>query len=172
MKAIRIFNCDLETLVDDADFADLSRFRWNVYAKGGYEYPVTQMDGKRVYMHRYLCGIHGLVVDHINGNTLDNRRENLRAATAAQNAQNQHATPRSNTGRNGICKTPSGHFVARVGRNNSRTYLGHFKSAEEAQMAVDAFIATDADPLTRIAQLERENATLRSRLADQLRRAA
>lgn len=149
--------------VDNDDLDWLCGYRWRLHSNGqGFEYAVAQVDGKRVYMHRLLAGVDGLHVDHINGNTLDNRRENLRAVTPAENAANKHCRRASKTGVNGV-SLQSGRYVARVGKNNQRIYLGSFGSAREAEAAITAYLdATSATEgtvpalLKTIQRLERE----------------
>ena len=93
MKKIRLTK-GYEALVDDQDFPELNSFRWqammgggrNIYAKrrGKKGEPIT------VLMHRYLFGSPlERDVDHINHDTLDNRRENLRVITHAENLSNR-----------------------------------------------------------------------------------
>ncbi len=70
-------------LIDDADFMELSRYPWYCteqrYASTG-KYP------NNILMHRLVMNCpEGYVVDHINGNTLDNRKCNLQIITHAQN---------------------------------------------------------------------------------------
>src|ERR1035437_2353458 len=86
-------------LVDDSDFEELTKYRW--YArrnKNGAFYaarscPVPR--GRKLYMHRaLLLGVPE--VDHVNRNTLDNQRHNLRPATHSQNLHNIER-PRDNT---------------------------------------------------------------------------
>lgn len=69
-------------IVDDADYEYLSQWKWH-YNSG---YAERKENGKHIRMHRQLCS--GDIIDHIKGNTLDNRRENLRPATKSQNAMN------------------------------------------------------------------------------------
>lgn len=80
-----------------------------------------------------------LVVDHINHNTLDNRRSNLRAITHTQNQQNRKGKNRINeTSRYiGVHKVRGGNtWVAHVTENKRRYYLGSYDTEKEAHEAV------------------------------------
>lgn len=92
----------MNTVVSDGDYEELSKYKWlaayknkagkpyfyaarNIYPNGR-EKPIM------VYMHREIAkGSNGktTAIDHINGLTLDNRRDNLRIATRAQNLANK-----------------------------------------------------------------------------------
>jgi hypothetical protein len=78
----------------------------------------------------------GFLCDHRNGNGLDNRGENLRIATQAQNQMNK--TVRSKTGFKGVWAVPGGKFAAKIHANDTYKYLGRFLTAEEAARAYDA----------------------------------
>jgi hypothetical protein len=93
----------LVAMVDDEDFDLVSRFKWHALRRGRVVHATrtVKRDGRKwtVYMHRWLLAAPaGLEVDHRNGNGLDNRRENLRIATHAQNAIN-HARTHQKTSR-------------------------------------------------------------------------
>lgn len=165
MRTIKVANRDdLEVLVDEADFEMLSAYRWLVYpTRTGYEYAVAQVNGKRNHMHRLLCGVPGRFVDHINGNTLDNRRENLRPVSPQENARNHHSAPQSNTGIKNVRRQRSS-YVAKI----NGQYLGSFKTTQEAAAAVAAYKKSSGDLhqlLKLIAHLEIENAELREQVA-------
>jgi hypothetical protein len=103
------------------------------------KYQVTSIDRKTYKCHRlawlYMTGkFPDGQIDHINGNRSDNRFENLRDVTQKQNIQNQRKAQMNNksTGVLGVFKNGSG-FMARIGNNNTKTYLGTFKTIEEAQ---------------------------------------
>jgi hypothetical protein len=87
-------------LVDDADYPELSKFRWYACKYGNTYYAQRaspRANGKqhKILMHAVILGTpKGMQTDHINGNGLDNRRENLRVVTCRGNQQNQH-TPKS-----------------------------------------------------------------------------
>lgn len=82
-----------EILVDQADYDRLNQYRWfPAGTNNGYAGRSVTRNGKsRVcYLHRELLApAPGLVVDHANGDTLDNRRSNLRICTKAQNSANR-----------------------------------------------------------------------------------
>jgi hypothetical protein len=73
--------------VSPADFPALSRYNW--YYKDGYA--ITTMYDKEVRMHRFILNEtrEDYVVDHIDGDRLNNTRENLRSFTLKQNANNR-----------------------------------------------------------------------------------
>lgn len=90
------------TVVDDEDYAELSRYRWSLHNRG-YACRWSPAANRQVLMHRTLMRPPpGLVVDHINGNKLDNRRENLRVVTQAQNARNAKVRADSSSGVPGV----------------------------------------------------------------------
>ncbi len=84
--------------VDDASHDELSRFRWYLLiTRSGmrYAYRVERLpDGRKlsVSMHRQIMGLvrgDGKIVDHINRDSLDNRRGNLRLCTYSENNKNR-----------------------------------------------------------------------------------
>ena len=87
--------CGAFALVDDDDLDLVLRHRWRIqwrYASGKRVRPqsvVSGSGGDSVLLHRLLMGVEGMVVDHINGDPLDNRRANLRNCSSAENALNR-----------------------------------------------------------------------------------
>lgn len=81
-------------LVDDEDYERLSRYKWHIRMHRNTFYARRRQrlaDGKKrdYFMHSFIIDApHGLVIDHRDGNGLNNCRENLRLATFAQNGQN------------------------------------------------------------------------------------
>jgi len=90
-------------------------------------------------LHRIVLGMGrgGLQVDHINGNRMDNRRCNLRKATAAQNGWNRTAQKNSSTGLKGISPY-KGRWRAEIVANGVRKVIGSFPTPQEAKDAYDA----------------------------------
>ena len=100
--------------------------------------------GYRHYLaHRIIWQIHygiipeGLFVDHINRNRSDNRIDNLRVCTFAQNKMNTDKGGRGKSGYKGVFPLPNGKFQAQIGVNGKSKYLGTFSSAKEAAVAYD-----------------------------------
>jgi hypothetical protein len=101
----------------------------------------TKLKGKQItkLLHRTILNApNGLVVDHINGDTLDNRSSNLRVVTQSANIFNrQGATCISKTGIRGVSKTKSGSFAGdvKIGKERFRKV---FKTIEEATAFVES----------------------------------
>ncbi len=76
----------------------------------------------------------GEVVDHINGDKLDNRRANLRNCLRVQNTWNQGISRNNTSGYKGVQRSGR-RWVARIGIGNTRVHLGVFDSARDAATA-------------------------------------
>jgi hypothetical protein len=123
------------TVVDRSDFETLSKLKWHLSSDG-------TKAGKGRYAKSKSNGLlHRMVLDlgvddpregdHLNGDTLDNRRINLRVATRLQNAQNvgQRGT---NPYGHGVRKSPGGRFIAYGNLDYKQTYLGTYDTHDEA----------------------------------------
>lgn len=83
-------------VVSNCDYRKLSKRKWQIYRSGGKgrklgePYAGTMINKKKVYLHRLIMGSPvGYVVDHINNQTLDCRRENLRVVSFKENMANR-----------------------------------------------------------------------------------
>lgn len=125
-------------LLDAADVSVARRHGWyrdvSGYAKATYR---ENGRARRIYLHRLLCPTcpEQPHVDHVNGDIADNRRQNLRPCTHAQNIRNAKVNSRSSTGVKGVGRIPSGKYTATV----ARVYLGSFATIEAADAAARAF---------------------------------
>jgi HNH endonuclease len=128
-------------LVDAADYKWLSRYKWFVSkGHGGKYYAMSHCGGRPqpIAMHRLIMKPpRGLVVDHIDGNGLNNRRCNLRVCTQAQNLRNRAG--RIATSRfKGVSYDRRRHKWAACISQDSRTiHIGHFDDEIEAAFAYD-----------------------------------
>jgi hypothetical protein len=101
----------------------------------GAKYARTSINRKEYRVHHLIVGFppKGMHVDHINGNTLDNRRSNLRIVKASVNMQNKKQL--NNELPRWVARTSSGKFSANV-----RMSLGSFDTPEEAHKIAYAFM--------------------------------
>lgn len=125
------------TRIDGADYSLVSGFSW-VLSKDGY---ATCFDRAARYltMHRVIFGKReGMMIDHIDGNKLDNRRSNLRFATPAQNQFNRGVGKKNTSGFKGVSfHKASGKWVANIRYGGKKNYLGQFDTNELAAAAYD-----------------------------------
>ena len=95
-----------EAIVDDDDYEMLMEHKWHAHKQLNNKFYVERKspidsNGKRkiIRMHRVITNApKGMQVDHINGNTLDNRKENLRICTNQQNGMNRERTKNNKSG--------------------------------------------------------------------------
>lgn len=123
-------------MVDECDASRVLARNWYSIKSRGTQYART---GKNEGMHRLILGVSdgSKVVDHINGNGLDNRRANLRIVDVPSNVANRQKSRAGN-------KCPGvyrrdGKWFARVTVNYKQHRLGFFPSETEAIAAVNAF---------------------------------
>jgi hypothetical protein len=130
----------LAAKVSPIDYDHLVKWKWyaNRGGRGGLRWHAKRGMGKLyMSMHRQILGAaSGVEVDHINGDPLDNRRENLRVANRSQNMAN--IPPRSKTGFKGVHRTKSGRFQVCIRHNWKLLHLGTFDCPSAAARAYDA----------------------------------
>lgn len=86
---------DFDCLIDIEDIEKIKNFYWNIrYDKrhpNCLPYVESHPMGKRLHLHRFIMNCpNDMVIDHINGNNLDNRKNNLRICTQSINCLNNH----------------------------------------------------------------------------------
>jgi hypothetical protein len=127
-------------LVDDRDYESLSQWKWSLFK--GYPARCRKRLGvnRFVSMHREIVDPpKGVEVDHINGNKLDNRRENLRLSTRSQNQINQGLTRKNTSGYKGVTfHRVLNKWQSQIGIDGKTLYLGLYATPEEAARAYDA----------------------------------
>ena len=131
-----------ETIIDKEDVPLLADKKCRVIIQkrtnyAMYSYKDESGKHRSVGVHRFLMNVGtNLVVDHINGNGLDNRRCNLRIATRSQNYHNSGKRIHNTSGYKGVYwDSKRCVWCAAITKDNKRKYLGHFNSAEEAHEA-------------------------------------
>ena len=127
--------------VDTEDFERISKWKWHAYweplTRSFYAEAWDYRNGKtRIKMHREIMGCvrgDGKQVDHENGDTLDNRRSNLRFVNHAQNQMNRKLQSNSSSGHRGVsfCKQ-TGKWKVRVEVGDRVIWKGRFADKNEA----------------------------------------
>lgn len=138
----------LETVIDTADLAKVREFKgswyasWNSHTNSFYVLGNLTVGFKKqisVRLHRFLMNApYDCVVDHINGNPLDNRRTNLRVCSNDENMRNRRKLSRCRSRHKGVtfddskvaCK-----WRARISVDGKRICIGYFATEEEAAIA-------------------------------------
>lgn len=129
-----------QTSILDAECVDLlERWTWVARFGGDYSKPYVarQTSGSIIKLHRVIMSAApGQIVDHINGDTLDNRKNNLRFATPAGNSQNRGPSKNNKSGYKGVSRFRD-KWQASI-RSGPKSYnLGHYADPVEAAVAYD-----------------------------------
>lgn len=111
---------------------DNHRGRWGIY--------VSATD-RKTRLHRLIMDLTDptLQIDHINGDTLDNRRENLRIVTPAENAKNVRKRINNTSGYTGVWFNKNKNlWTAEIQLNNRKIHIGNYDEKYEANIAYRA----------------------------------
>lgn len=130
-------------IIDENDFEILSSYSWQISSKGYAKTRINSSNGEAnyQYMHRLILGIKDskIWVDHINGNRLDNRKENLRICSTYENAWNSKKSVNKTSIYKGVIAYTSRHgrksWRARITYCGNQISLGLFNSEIEAAIA-------------------------------------
>ena len=124
--------------VDLDKVGELKQFKIYIRKQGGDTwYAAISINGKKILLHRYLMGVHEeeysikKVVDHINGDKLDNRIQNLRVCEHKDNMKNI----RKGSKVIGVSQLKNGKWSARIMHNDKGMHLGYFDTEQEAIIA-------------------------------------
>lgn len=131
-------------VVDPEDFERISAMKWHAVRANKKCYAKRD----RTYMHHEIMGFpeKGFVIDHINGNGLDNRKSNLRFATFSQNASNSVSNRRYRC----VFSAPRNTFVVRIAHDSQQHYGGVFKNISQAACAANALLSKLHGPHARL----------------------
>ena len=131
MRKIKLGKKEVYAIVDDCDFERISAFKW-WYTKGKNKYYAIRDRNKLITMANEVMMITG-EIDHIDGNSLNNQRVNLRKCSHSDNMKNR------------TCRSKSGYYGVRKHRNKWVTnfngkYIGLFNSPENAAKAYNEMV--------------------------------
>jgi hypothetical protein len=128
-------------IVDDEDYVELNKYNWytnksinTCYARRKVK---KELNKTTILMHRQIMNPpDNMLIDHINGNGLDNRKENLRICTRSQNNFNIIIPKHNTSGIKGVSFDKSKNkYIANIRVNNTTRHLGAFANKLEAKDA-------------------------------------
>ena len=160
-------------LVDAEDFERVSQYTWSNtggYAKSNMRLP----SGNKERMHRFILGITdaAIEVDHINHDTLDNRRSNLRQATRQQNTMHRRKYDGKSTPYKGVSLNQRlGKYLVFITVNGVQHYLGCHEDLVTAARCYDAHAIQHFGPFALLNFPDGEHLTVEEANAMTRRRA-
>lgn len=128
-----------ETIFDSKYVDKIKEYKWylRIHKKNNLKYVMGTIGNKKIFLHRFILNTpSNKVVDHINGNTLDNRESNIRICTQANNSKNRiYKTSKGKVP--GIYQQygENGNYSVRITVNYKNIHIGTFKTYEEAVKA-------------------------------------
>ena len=129
-------------MIDKDDYDKVKKFRWYLNTQN---YPEAVKNGKLYRVHRYVMGLdekftYDRVVDHINRNTLDNRKCNLRIVSQAENVHNSAMKSNNTSGVTGAFWSPElGAWRAYRTVNGKKYKIGSYTTIDEAAVDLARF---------------------------------
>ena len=131
-------------IVSKEDYEKVEPYKWQQDDKGYVRGKIKTRVGRRtVSIHRFIMDAkRRQVVDHINGNPLDNRRENLRVTNIQLNGENKHMKKVNTTSKyKGVyLNKEKNKFIANISHSGKRTQIGQFTTEVEAAEAYDMYV--------------------------------
>lgn len=149
MKQIRLTKGKF-AIVDDEDFDRVNCFTWHTHKAG---YGARNTDKKT--MHRFIINAKpGQIVDHINGNPADNRKENLRLCTQMENCRNQSLKSCNKTGYKGVSWDKKYRkYSSFLTVNYKHIFGGYFDNKEDAARAYNKLALEHHGSFAKLNQL-------------------
>lgn len=110
--------------------------KWS-FCDNGAGYAVACINGKKTYLHQLIIGKReGMVIDHINGDKLDNRNSNLRHISQRENTLNTKLSKNNTSGHKGVIFDKRiKKWCARISPFGKSIHLGSFTDIKDALMA-------------------------------------
>lgn len=125
----------IKVRIDQEDLEKCSKLTWHYAKNKDSKYIQTRIKGKMVKLHRFIMNINdrNMLVDHINRDTLDNRKLNLRIASYQENSFNKSIRSDNTSGIIGVCFNKNAKkWCAKIKYNGETIHLGYFSDINEA----------------------------------------
>lgn len=126
-------------LVDWREYSKVKDYGWYLSKDSHSYYLKANKGGSSISYHNFCYGSEGYLVDHIDGNSLNNLRSNIRVCTPSQNQANQKLQSKSKSSQfKGVTFNKlKNKWIAQIGYEGNRIYLGQFESEKEAALKYD-----------------------------------
>jgi hypothetical protein len=148
-------NSGKSVIIDDEDWPKVSSYKWYLHS-AGYAVRTYMKDRKNyaIYMHREIMGS-AQNIDHINGNKLDNRKDNLRICTQKENTWNNGVSTANTSGYKGVYwNKQRNKWAAKINRHGKQIHIGLFDTPEEAAKAYNAKASQTSSGFERLNVLD------------------
>jgi hypothetical protein len=123
-----------EVLIDNEDWKEVKKHKWSINNPSKRAKYVRS--SKHILLHRYIMNASkDKEVDHINGNPLDNRKQNLRICNKNENSKNRKVNINSSSGYRGVYwDMESNKWAVAISFNKKRIKIGRFKRKTDAAL--------------------------------------
>jgi hypothetical protein len=129
-------------IVDDEDFEYLNQFKWHTLKLAGKFYvgrklTVSKCKRNQIFMHRFIMKPDkGMVIDHLDGNPLNNQKNNLRICTHSENMRNCKISINNTSGFKGVSFVKKNNtYKSAIKLNKKTIYLGYYIDPIDAARA-------------------------------------
>ncbi len=129
----------VKILVSDEDLPRVAAHKWSLNGRG---YACRLYQKKGIYLHRFIVDAAPFeIIDHINRNVLDNRRENLRSVLKSVNCRNRGDTMRAKFCEERFPRSWYAYIKIKIGKKQKIISLAYHKNESEAQERIDYYHA-------------------------------
>lgn len=134
---------DKEVLIDDEDWERIKKYRWFIWKHHNKFYVMSTIynkitkETKNFSLHRLIMNFpKNMQINHIDGNGLNNQKNNLRVCTQAENLRNSKKSKNNTSGYKGVSYNKyAKKYDARIMIDHKQIFLGNFKTLELAYVA-------------------------------------
>lgn len=152
----------IKVKIDKEDLEKCSKLTWHYAKNKDSKYIQSRIKGKMIKLHRYIMNVEysNILVDHINRNTLDNRKLNLRLCDYKENSFNKSIRKDNTSGIIGVDFNKSNRkWRAKIKYNNVGIHLGYFDDINEAlvnRRIAEEILFGEYNPYEKLDNVEEE----------------